>query len=184
MKNPNSAISFRDLIDNSNSFDISLPWPLGDIELDKSGSRLVAISQDGILINVYTTLKICENPSPIQKFCRSSYPCKLSSPLQIVSIKPDLNLLILCSSLGTIHIFRLLSDQEIYHRGEQISEFMTKKEKNWLWNNIVQNVLPFNLTMTGSPVRIHLNDINIFEKNQESPILMNKPYFAHMKESQ
>lgn len=59
-------LQISDFICKDNQFNIgSLPWPIGDIELDKSGLRLVAVSQDGIYINVYTTLNIAPKPQPI-----------------------------------------------------------------------------------------------------------------------
>ena len=95
----------------------------------------------------------------------------------------DLHLAILCSSLGTIHIFRLLSDQEVATRTNQVKSQLSKKDSSsWLWSNIVQQVIPLNLSMTGSPVRIHLNDINTIDATGHShPILQKKSYFAYIQ---
>ena len=49
-----NAIRVHDFIDDANSFtNDTIPWRIGDMQLDKSGKRLVVVSLDGFFINLY-----------------------------------------------------------------------------------------------------------------------------------
>ncbi len=73
----------------------------------------------------------------------------------------------MCSSLGTVHIFRLLSNTELIHCTKQLIDLAKKKDQNsWLWNKVT-NAIPTNLTMNGSTIRYHLNQVANFNENQQ-----------------
>ena len=79
---------------------------------------------------------------------------------------------IMCSSSGTIHGFRLFSDQEIFQ--DIVNKNKNKLALNQSWS-LMDKILPLNYKYQGSDLRIHLRNIN--EKPDES-VLQNMPYFA------
>lgn len=151
-----NIIRVYDLIDDDNSIEVSLSWAAGAIALDKNGERLVVTSSDGMYVNVYSTNY---GEKAILKYCRGSYPCKLSMPLKVISIKPDpklygkgastIHLTMLCSSNGTIHVFVLPTDKELYAAVEKIKEAVEKQLSTWGLSKLMKSVMP-NLVKHGS----------------------------------
>ena len=55
-------LSVYDFIDDSNSTKVGpMEWSVGEVSLDQNGQRLVALSLDGIYVNVYSTINIKNN---------------------------------------------------------------------------------------------------------------------------
>ena len=107
-------VRIHDLMDDDRSQTMEkLPWAVGDLAFDKRGNQLVVVSSDGVYVFVFSV--IYRQSEPILKYCRASSPCSFATPLQVVTLSGSQNtdqeliLGILCSTKGTIHIFRLMS---------------------------------------------------------------------------
>ena len=91
-----------------------------------------------------------------------------------------MNLVILCSTSGTIHIFRLLSDGEIYlnsslpciTKTDKQQEATTTDANNGIIGGLVAAIIPTkiqNIKMNRSSLRIHLRNIEDYSLMQGQP---------------
>jgi hypothetical protein len=62
--------------------------------------------------------------------------------------KEKVNLVLLCNKSGTIHLFLLPSDKQMYAAISKMQE-LEKLNESWSWGNIIKQYLP-TITMGGS----------------------------------
>lgn len=83
-KEDKTALLISDSLDEENSYTIQTKWPVGDLKLDSTGTKLVVASHDFRYMFVYSLISHKKRCEPVQQFLISTEKTSSFMPIQIV----------------------------------------------------------------------------------------------------